>query len=79
MYAHNDSARSYTKAYLYRYDKETEKYTLIDSAEFDSNYNYYSASFIVDGEDARSYGYLVRLTDGKELTPFTSHTVKYVY
>ena len=76
VYTYNDSARSYTKAYLYRYDGETEKYTLIDSAEFGNDY---SVSFIVDDENARSYGYLVRLTDGKELTPFNSNNVRYLY
>ena len=75
VYTYNDSARSYTKAYLYRYDGETEKYTLIDSAEFGNDY---SVTFTVDDENARSYGYLVRLTDGKELTPFNSNDVRYV-
>ncbi|MGN1340719.1 MAG: hypothetical protein ACI4WS_10535, partial [Oscillospiraceae bacterium] len=75
IYISNSYYYGYKKAYIYKYDSATDKYTLIHTQDVGESSIYYT----VTDADASDYGYLVRMSDGYEMTPFTSYDIEYVY
>ncbi len=76
---YDDAEPGYKKFYIYSYNYDTAKYSLLKTIDANGSYDYITETLTFTEDPSYTYGILVRASNGTETTAFTSDDVRTIY